>query len=103
MFQFVLLLIVSHSLTLCALRMPPTDTPTLIRLKLASEYGYGNSPGTISTILTDKVNLLGSGAVRRAVLEMARGKLSHTCWAGEIIQVCFGVMFSVSKSFLISC
>ncbi|KAL7501746.1 hypothetical protein ACHAWX_000337 [Stephanocyclus meneghinianus] len=36
------------------------DTSALIRLKLASEYGYGNSPGTI---LTDKVNLLGSGAV----------------------------------------
>ncbi|KAL3803792.1 hypothetical protein ACHAWO_009198 [Cyclotella atomus] len=36
------------------------DTSALIRLKLASEYGYGNSP---STILTDKVNLLGSGAV----------------------------------------
>ena len=35
------------------------DTSTLIRLKLASEYGYGINP---STVLTDKVNLLGSGA-----------------------------------------
>jgi hypothetical protein len=36
------------------------DTSALIRLKLASEYGYGTNPGSI---LTDKVNLLGSGAV----------------------------------------
>lgn len=37
------------------------DTSALIRLKLESEYGYGSSsPGTY---LTDKVNLLGSGAV----------------------------------------
>lgn len=36
------------------------DTSALIRLKLASEYGYGSNTGTI---LTDKVNLLGSGAV----------------------------------------
>lgn len=35
------------------------DTSALIRLKLASEYGYGINP---STTLTDKVNLLGSGA-----------------------------------------
>lgn len=35
------------------------DTSKLIRLKLASEYGYGINP---STIVTDKVNLLGSGA-----------------------------------------
>ena len=37
------------------------DTSALIRLKMESEYGYGSSsPGTY---LTDKVNLLGSGAV----------------------------------------
>jgi glutathione peroxidase-family protein len=36
------------------------DTSQLIRLKLESEYGYGINP---STILTDKVNLLGTGAV----------------------------------------
>lgn len=36
------------------------DTSALIRLKMASEYGYGSTPGTI---LTDKVNLLGSGAL----------------------------------------
>ena len=36
------------------------DTSALIRLKMESEYGYGSSsPGTY---LTDKVNLLGSGA-----------------------------------------
>lgn len=35
------------------------DTSQLIRLKLASEYGYGINP---STVVTDKVNLLGSGA-----------------------------------------
>ena len=35
------------------------DTSQLIRLKLASEYGYGINP---STQVTDKVNLLGSGA-----------------------------------------
>uniref|UniRef100_A0A7S3QIX7 Glutathione peroxidase n=1 Tax=Chaetoceros debilis TaxID=122233 RepID=A0A7S3QIX7_9STRA len=35
------------------------DTSALIRLKLASEYGYGINP---ATIITDKVNLLGSGA-----------------------------------------
>ena len=36
------------------------DTSTLIRLKLASEYGYGINP---ATSITDKVNLLGTGAV----------------------------------------
>ena len=37
------------------------DTSALIRLKMESEYAYGSSsPGTY---LTDKVNLLGSGAV----------------------------------------
>ena len=36
------------------------DTSQLIRLKLASEYGYGINP---STCTTDKVNLLGTGAV----------------------------------------
>ena len=36
------------------------DTSALIRLKLEQEYGYGNMPGTI---LTDKVNLLGTGAL----------------------------------------
>uniref|UniRef100_A0A7R9ZR25 TPM domain-containing protein n=1 Tax=Craspedostauros australis TaxID=1486917 RepID=A0A7R9ZR25_9STRA len=35
------------------------DTSALIRLKLASEYGYGINP---ATILTDKVNFLGTGA-----------------------------------------
>lgn len=35
------------------------DTSTLIRLKLASEYGYGINP---ATVVTDKVNLLGTGA-----------------------------------------
>jgi len=35
------------------------DTSQLIRLKLASEYGYGINP---ATILTDKVNFLGTGA-----------------------------------------
>jgi glutathione peroxidase-family protein len=35
------------------------DTSQLIRLKLASEYGYGINP---STILTDKVILLGTGS-----------------------------------------
>jgi glutathione peroxidase-family protein len=35
------------------------DTSQLIRLKLASEYGYGINP---STIITDKMNLLGTGA-----------------------------------------
>ena len=35
------------------------DTSTLIRLKLASEYGYGINP---STIVTDKVNILVTGA-----------------------------------------
>jgi glutathione peroxidase-family protein len=36
------------------------DTSMLIRLKLASEYGYGINP---ATVLTDKVNVLGTGAV----------------------------------------
>lgn len=36
------------------------DTSQLIRLKLESEYGFGINP---STIVTDKVNLLGTGAV----------------------------------------
>lgn len=36
------------------------DTSALIRLKMEQEYGYGNTPGTY---LTDKVNLLGSGAI----------------------------------------
>lgn len=35
------------------------DTSALIRLKLASEYGYGINP---ATIITDKTNLLGTGA-----------------------------------------
>jgi glutathione peroxidase-family protein len=35
------------------------DTSALIRLKLSSEYGYGINP---ATIITDKMNLLGSGA-----------------------------------------
>jgi hypothetical protein len=35
------------------------DTSTLIRLKLASEYGFGINP---ATSVTDKVNLLGTGA-----------------------------------------
>ena len=35
------------------------DTSQLIRLKLASEYGYGINP---ATVVTDKMNLLGSGA-----------------------------------------
>ena len=35
------------------------DTSALIRLKLASEYGYGINP---ATIITDKVNMLGTGA-----------------------------------------
>lgn len=35
------------------------DTSQLIRLKLAQEYGYGINP---ATIVTDKVNLLGTGA-----------------------------------------
>ncbi|KAL7573618.1 hypothetical protein ACA910_008752 [Epithemia clementina (nom. ined.)] len=35
------------------------DTSALIRLKLASEYGYGLNP---ATVVTDKVNLLGTGA-----------------------------------------
>lgn len=35
------------------------DTSTLIRLKMASEYGYGINP---ATVLTDKVNYLGTGA-----------------------------------------
>ena len=36
------------------------DTSQLLKLKLASEYGYGINP---STVVTDKVNLLGTGAV----------------------------------------
>lgn len=35
------------------------DTSALIRLKLTSEYGYGINP---ATTLTDKMNLLGTGA-----------------------------------------
>jgi len=35
------------------------DTSALLRLKVASEYGYGINP---ATVLTDKLNLLGSGA-----------------------------------------
>eukprot|EP00557_Chaetoceros_sp_GSL56_P013166 CAMPEP_0176483554 /NCGR_PEP_ID=MMETSP0200_2-20121128/3982_1 /TAXON_ID=947934 /ORGANISM="Chaetoceros sp., Strain GSL56" /LENGTH=304 /DNA_ID=CAMNT_0017879967 /DNA_START=166 /DNA_END=1080 /DNA_ORIENTATION=- len=35
------------------------DTSALIRLKLSSEYGYGINP---ATIITDKLNLLGTGA-----------------------------------------
>jgi len=35
------------------------DTSALIRLKLASEYGFGINP---ATIVTDKLNLLGTGA-----------------------------------------
>lgn len=35
------------------------DTSALLRLKLASEYGYGINP---STLLTDKVNFLGTGS-----------------------------------------
>ena len=36
------------------------DTSQLLRLKLASEYGYGINP---STVVTDKINLLGTGSV----------------------------------------
>jgi len=36
------------------------DTSELLRLKVQSEYGYGEVSGTI---LSDKVNMLGSGAV----------------------------------------
>lgn len=36
------------------------DTSQLVRLKLASEYGYGINP---STVLTDKVNMLGKTAL----------------------------------------
>ena len=35
------------------------DTSQLIRMKLTSEYGYGINP---ATTITDKVNLLGTGA-----------------------------------------
>lgn len=35
------------------------DTSALIRLKLASEYGYGINP---ATVVTDKCNFLGTGA-----------------------------------------
>lgn len=35
------------------------DTSSLLRLKVASEYGYGINP---STVLLDKTNVLGSGA-----------------------------------------
>ena len=35
------------------------DTSALIRLKLRAEYGYGINP---ATALTDKINLLGTGA-----------------------------------------
>jgi len=35
------------------------DTSQLIRLKLASEYGYGINP---ATVVTDKMNFLGTGA-----------------------------------------
>jgi glutathione peroxidase-family protein len=35
------------------------DTSALVRLKLASEYGYGINP---ATIITDKMNMLGTGA-----------------------------------------
>jgi glutathione peroxidase-family protein len=35
------------------------DTSALLRLKLGAEYGYGINP---ATIVTDKVNLLGTGA-----------------------------------------
>ena len=35
------------------------DTSALLRLKVASEYGYGMGG---ATVLTDKLNLLGSGA-----------------------------------------
>jgi glutathione peroxidase-family protein len=35
------------------------DTSALVRLKLASEYGYGINP---ATIITDKMSLLGTGA-----------------------------------------
>jgi glutathione peroxidase-family protein len=36
------------------------DTSQLLKLKVASEYGYGINP---STVVTDKVNMLGTGAV----------------------------------------
>lgn len=36
------------------------DTSQLLKLKLAAEYGYGINP---STVVTDKVNMLGTGAV----------------------------------------
>lgn len=36
------------------------DTSALLRLKVEQEYGYGTSQGEI---LTDKVNMLGSGAI----------------------------------------
>jgi glutathione peroxidase-family protein len=36
------------------------DTSQLLKLKIASEYGYGINP---STVVTDKVNLLGTGSV----------------------------------------
>ena len=35
------------------------DTSALLRLKLKSEYGYGINP---ATVVTDKVNILGTGA-----------------------------------------
>lgn len=35
------------------------DTSALLQMKLSSEYGYGINP---STVVTDKVNLLGTGA-----------------------------------------
>ena len=50
-----LMLFLLHSHVLC--KQP--DTSQLIRLKLAQEYGYGINP---ATIVTDKVNLLGTGA-----------------------------------------
>jgi hypothetical protein len=68
-----------------------TDTSALIRLKLASEYGYGNSPGTI---LTDKVNLLGSGAV--PFWRWLEGSCRTPAGLGKI-QVRFGVKFSSIK------
>lgn len=55
------------------------DTSALIRLKMASEYGYGINP---ATALTDKVNILGTGA--HPFMRWIQGKCRTPAGLGKI-------------------
>jgi hypothetical protein len=72
------------------------DTSALIRLKLASEYGYGINP---ATVLTDKVNLLGTGA--HPFWRWLEGNCRTPAGLGKIQVSRFHVLMVVLKWFFV--